>query len=143
MKFVLDQTFHQNNCVHQNRFWFLMHLRRFHQKKILSYRVECKKLVRLSVFRIFDIRKFKRKNQNKQSFFLVCKLQKQSCRLDLDMAVDTSMDDGTVYSQRNQFVSYDYQTAAPRMSQAVPGMKRSLMSPPCVIPQQREPPASF
>lgn len=64
MKFVLDQTFHQNNCAHQTRFYVLMHLSRFIKKKFLSHRVECKKHIRWSVFRIFwhsKIRKTKTK----------------------------------------------------------------------------------
>ena len=52
---------------------------------------------------------------------------------------DTLTDEGTVYSQRNQFVGYNYQ-AVLRMHQAMPKMHQAvpLMTNSRGIPQQRE-----
>lgn len=41
----------------------------------------------------------------------------------MEMAIDTSMNEGINYSEGNQFVGYNYQ-AIPKMHQAVPRMQQ-------------------
>ena len=52
---------------------------------------------------------------------------------DIEMATDTSTDGGSIHSQRNQFIGYNYQ-AVPRIQQAMPIMSQSAPG----IPQQGE-----
>ena len=96
---------------------------------------------KLSAFAVYVDEKLSELNQRHRR---IAEKRISDVLFDMVMATDTSTDEGTVYSQRNQFSGYNYQ-AVPRIHQAVPRMQQAvpMMAQSHGIPQQREAPATF